>query len=68
MFISCDFSLSMAINLSCIALNVRGLNNERKRRQVLRWLHRPRFQIIFIQEVYSLQDTEKNGQPNGVVK
>ena len=68
MFISCDFSLSMAINLSCIALNVRGLNNEHKRRQVLRWLHRPRFQIIFIQEVYSLQDTEKNGQPNGVVK
>jgi len=34
-FISCDFSLSMAINLSCM------------------------FQIIFLQEVYSLRDIEK---------
>ena len=59
MFISCDFSLSMGINLSCMALNVRGLNNGRKRRQVFRWLHRRKFQIIFLQEVYSLRDIEK---------
>ena len=59
MFISCDFSLSMGINLSCMALNVRGLNNERKMRQVFRWLHRRKFQIIFLQEVYSLRDIEK---------
>ena len=49
----------MGINLSCMALNVRGLNNERKRRQVFRWLHRRKFQIIFLQEVYSLRDIEK---------
>ena len=59
MFISYDFSLSMGINLSCMALNVRGLNNERKRRQVFRWLHRRKFQIVFPQEVYSLRDIEK---------
>ena len=43
MFISCDFALLMAINLSCATLNVRGLNNERKRRQVFRWLHGRKF-------------------------
>ena len=37
-FISFDLSLFIAINLSCVILNVRGLNNERKRRQVFRGL------------------------------
>ena len=59
MFISCDFALFMAINLSCVTLNVRGLNDERKRRQVFRWLRGRKFQIIFLQEVYSSRDTEK---------
>ena len=58
-FISCDFALFMAINLSCVTLNVRGLNNKRKRRQVFRWLHGRKFQIIFLQEVYSWRDMEK---------
>ena len=58
-FSSCDFALFMAINLSCVTLNVRGLNNERKRRQGFRWLHGRKFQIIFLQEVYSSRDIEK---------
>ena len=42
----------MAINLSCVTLNVRGLNNERKRRQVF-------FRQVLLQEVYSSRDIEK---------
>ena len=38
MFKSSHSSLFMAYNLSCITLNVRGLNNARKRRQFFRWL------------------------------
>ena len=59
MFISCDFALFLAINLSCVTFNVRGLNNECKRRQVFRWLHGRKFHIIFLQEVYSSRDIEK---------
>ena len=59
MFISCGLALFTAIKLSCVTLNVRGLNNERKRRQVFRWLHGRKFQIIFLQEAYSSRDIEK---------
>ena len=52
-------ALFMAINLSCFTLNVRGLNNECKRSQVFRWLHGRKFQIIFLQEVFSSRDIEK---------
>ena len=38
--------------LAYTMLNVRGLNNVRKGRQVFRWLHERRFQINFLQEVY----------------
>ena len=40
-------------------LNVRGLNRAQKRRQVFRWLHGRKFQVIFLQEVYSSSDLEK---------
>ena len=59
MFISYDFALFVAINLSCVTLNVRGLNNECKRSQVFRWLHGRKFQIIFLREVFSSRDIEK---------
>ena len=59
MFISCDFSLFMAINLCRVTLTVRGLNDEHKRTHVFRWLHGRKFQIVFLQEVYSSRDIEK---------
>ena len=40
-----------------LALNVRGLNSSRKRRQVFRWLHLQRSDIIFLQETYSSTET-----------
>lgn len=40
-----------------ISLNVRGLNGSRKRRQVFRWLHQQKADIIFLQETYSSLDT-----------
>ena len=36
-----------------------GLNNARKSRQVFRWLHEGRFQVIFLQEVYSSRNLER---------
>ena len=59
MFKSSHSSLFMAYNLSCTTLNVRGLNNACKRRQVFRWLHEGRFQVIFLQEVYSSRNLER---------
>ena len=49
----------MTVDLSCITLNVRRLNNMRKRRQICRWLHGRKFQVIVLQEVYSSKDLEK---------
>ena len=40
-----------------ISLNVMGLNGSRKRRQVFRWLHQQKSEIIFLQETYSSLDT-----------
>ena len=59
MFKSSHSSLLMAYNLSCTTLNVRGLNNARKRRQAFRWLHERRFQVIFLQEVHSSRNLER---------
>ena len=42
-----------------LTLNVRGLNSSRKRRQVFRWLHLQRSEIIFLQETYSSTETVK---------
>ena len=40
-----------------ISLNVTGLNGSRKQRQVFRWLHQQKSDIIFLQETYSSLDT-----------
>ena len=40
-----------------ISLNVRGLNDSRKRRQVFRWLHQQKSDTMFLQETYSSLDT-----------
>ena len=42
-----------------LTLGVRGLNSSRKRRQVFRWLHLQRSDIIFLQETYSSTGTIK---------
>ena len=38
---------------SFCSLNVRGLNQARKRRQLFRWLQNNKFDIVFLQETYS---------------
>ena len=42
-----------------MTLNVRGLNSTTKRRQVFRWLHLQRSDIIFLQETYSSTESIK---------
>ena len=39
-------------------LNVRGVNQTRKRRQLFRWLHNNKFDIIFLQKTYSTNNIE----------
>ena len=43
---------------SFCSLNVRGINQTRKRRQLFRWLHNNKFDIIFLQETYSTKNIE----------
>ena len=40
-----------------LSLNVRELNSSRKRRQVVRWLHRQQADVLFLQEMYSTPQT-----------
>ena len=46
--------------LSFTTLNVRGLNNSRKRRAIFRQLHINKYSIIFLQETYSSTEQEKS--------
>ena len=62
MFISsCIISFFIANGLQFVLhyAKCQGLNNARTRRQVFRWLHERRFQIIFLQEVYSSRNLER---------
>lgn len=43
---------------SFCSLNARGLNQSRKRRQLFRWLHNYKFDVIFLQETYSTENVE----------
>ena len=41
------------MNLKCISLNIRGINKSFKRRNLFRWLHNGKYDVIFLQETYS---------------
>ena len=45
------------MSLKIISLNIRGLNKTSKRRQVFRWLHQQKSDVIFLQETYSSPQT-----------
>ena len=38
---------------SVLSLNVRGLNKKIKRRQVFRWLHQQKSDVVYLQETFS---------------
>ena len=42
-----------------ISLNVRGLNNLSKRKVVLRWLAKGKYDIILLQETHSTLELER---------
>ena len=46
------------MNLKCISLNIRGINKSIKRRNLFRWLHNGKCDVIFLQETYSDKDIE----------
>jgi len=45
--------------LTCLSLNVRGLNDQVKRRTVFRWLHQQRVDVVFLQETFSNAKIER---------
>lgn len=49
----------MSYFLSCVTINVRGLNATRKRKSIFRWLHNNHFQVCFLQETYSSFENER---------
>ena len=50
--------LSDQFKCSLLSLNVRGLNDARKRRKIFTWLHHQSADIIFLQETYSTPEVE----------
>ena len=40
------------MNLICISLNIRGINKAIKHRNLFRWLHNGKYDVIFFQETY----------------
>lgn len=51
--------MAVPFRLSFCSLNVRGLNQARKRRRVFRWLHNQKFDVAFLQETYSSKSVEE---------
>ena len=60
--IAFHFSLYIHIHMafSVLSLNVRGLNKTIKRRQVFRWLHQQKSDVVFLQETYSSAQNVKS--------
>ena len=46
------------MNLKCISLNIRGINKSIKRRNLFRWLHNGKCDVIFLQETYCDKNIE----------
>jgi len=44
-------------------LNVRGLNQARRRQWVFRWLHNQKFDVAFLQETYSSKSAKEMWKP-----
>ena len=47
------------VNFSMISLNTRGLRNHNKRKAVLRWLEKSKYDVVLLQETHSTQEIEK---------
>lgn len=46
------------VQLSALSVNIRGLNDRKKRRNVFRWVKKNKYDLCFLQETYSSQETE----------
>ena len=51
--------MATPIRLPFLSINVRGLNQARKRRQVFRWADNSKVDIVFLQETYSSKGVEE---------
>jgi len=52
-------SLAVPFRVYFCSLNIRGLNQARKRRRVFRWLHDQKFDAAFLQGTYSSKSVEE---------
>ena len=52
-------AMATPLRLSFLSINVRGLNQAHKRRQVFRWAHISKADIVFLQETYSSKGVEE---------
>ena len=46
-------------NFSLLSVNVRGINDDRKRRKLFTWLHKQSANVIYLQETYSSPQVER---------
>ena len=49
----CCALITFAMGLKCISLNIRGISKLIKLRNLFRWLHNGKYDLIFLQETYS---------------
>ena len=51
-----------------VSLNVRGINNFRKRRMIYTWRRKQKVDSIFLQETHSKKIPKDSGKMNGEVR
>ena len=52
--------LNYIMDLTCITYNVRGIREDKKRREIFHYLAKKKFQIIFLQETHSTEMSISN--------
>ena len=53
------------MNLKCISLNIRGINKAIKRRNLFRWLHSGKYDVIFYKKPIAIRQLKTFGVQNG---
>ena len=56
------------MDLKIGSINVRGLGDQVKRREIFNWLRAKKYSVYFIQEMHCTETIRMIGGPNGAIK
>ncbi len=57
----------MANQINTVSLNIRGLNDEKKRMKIFKWLETNNSKIVMLQETFCTKDFPKSNHPNWII-